>query len=250
MSGTIMIERSSVDAGEVGRFDALAREWWDEAGPMKPLHRINAVRMAYLRDVLCGHFHRDPRSFQPLAGLTILDIGCGGGILSEPLARMGARVTGVDPAPGNIGVAREHAAAEGLTITYRDGLAEDVLAEGATFDVVLAMEVVEHVPDVAGFVAVAAGLVRPGGLFAGSTLNRTKRALALAIVGAEYILRWLPVGTHRWEKFVTPGEFAAALQSAGLEPGTPRGMVYSPFGDSWRLSVDTAVNYFITATRP
>ena len=241
---------ASFDADEVGRFDALARQWWDEAGPMKPLHRINAVRVAYLRDVLCAHFGRDVRSFRPLAGVSILDIGCGGGILSEPLARMGAEVTGVDPAGSNIAVARDHAAGGGLAITYRDGLAEDLRAEGRMFDCVLAMEVVEHVPDVAAFVATAAGMVRQGGLFAGSTLNRTKRALALAIVGAEYILRWLPVGTHRWEKFVTPGEFAAALADAGLRPGPLRGMVYNPFGESWRLSDDTAVNYFITATRP
>lgn len=240
----------SFDAGEIGRFDRLAREWWDEKGPMKPLHRINAVRVGYLKREICAFFGRDERALDALKGLTILDIGCGGGILSEPLARMGADVTGVDPAGSNIAVARAHAADDGLAITYHEGLAEDLVAQGRTFDIVLAMEVVEHVPDVAGFVATAARLVRPGGFFAGSTLNRTKRALALAIIGAEYVLRWLPVGTHRWEKFVTPGEFAAALEDAGLAPAGTRGMVYTPFGDSWRLSDDTAVNYFITAAKP
>lgn len=240
----------SFDAGEIGRFDRLAREWWDEKGPMKPLHRINAVRVAYLKRELCAFFGRDERALDALKGLTILDIGCGGGILSEPLARMGADVTGVDPAGSNIAVARAHAAEDGLAITYHEGLAEDLVAQGQTFDVVLAMEVVEHVPDVAGFVATAARLVRPGGFFAGSTLNRTRRALALAIIGAEYVLRWLPVGTHRWEKFVTPGEFVAALEDAGLAPAGTKGMVYNPLGDSWRLSDDTAVNYFITAAKP
>lgn len=236
-----------VDADEVSRFDRLARDWWDETGPMKPLHRINPVRVAYLKQQLAAHFGRDPAAFDTLAGLRILDIGCGGGILSEPLARMGAEVTGVDPAAANIGIARAHAAEAGLAIRYHEGLAEDLVAEGQQFDAVLAMEVVEHVPDVAGFVATAAALVRPGGFFGGSTLNRTKRAFALAIVGAEYVLRWLPVGTHRWEKFVTPAEFEAALVQAKLRHSDTRGMVYDPFRDSWRLSDDTAVNYFITA---
>jgi len=238
------------DEGEVERFDRLGQSWWDENGPMKPLHRINPARLDYIRQMVTRHFARDLRGFGALKGLSVLDIGCGGGLLSEPLARMGAGVTGVDPAPNNIAVARAHAVEGGLAIEYVTGLAEDLVAEGRSFDVVMAMEVVEHVPDVAGFVATAATLVRPGGLFLGSTLNRTKRAFALAIVGAEYLLRWLPAGTHRWEKFVTPEEFAAALGDAGLTPAGTRGMVYSPFGDSWRLSDDTAVNYFIAATKP
>lgn len=238
-----------LDAAEVARFDALAREWWDEKGPMRPLHLINPVRIAFLKEHICAHFGRDPQRLDALAGLTILDIGCGGGILSEPLARMGATVTGVEPAANNLAVAKAHAEAEGLAIEYVNGMAEDLLAEGRRFDVVLAMEVVEHVPDIQGFVDTAAALVRPGGLFGGSTLNRTKRAFALAIVGAEYLLRWLPVGTHRWEKFVTPGEFAAALRAAGLMPHDPKGMVYNPLADRWSLSRDTAVNYFITAER-
>ena len=238
-----------VDHAEVARFDRLARTWWNENGPMKPLHKINPVRVGFLKERICAHFDRDPRALDALAGLTILDIGCGGGILSEPLARMGATVTGVDPASENIRVARDHATAQGLTIDYRDTLAETLVAEGKTFDIVLAMEVVEHVPDVPDFVKIAASLIRPGGFFGGSTLNRTLRAFALAIVGAEYVLRWLPVGTHRWDKFVTPQEFAEALRAAGLAAHDTEGMAFDPLRDQWRLSSDTGVNYFITADK-
>lgn len=239
-----------VDRDEVARFDRLARDWWDEKGPMKPLHKINPVRVGFLKQRICAHFGRDPRALDALSGLTVLDIGCGGGILSEPLARMGATVTGVDPAGENIGVARSHAAEQGLEITYRNDLAEVLVEEGKTFDIVLAMEVVEHVPDVPAFVATAASLIRPGGFFGGSTLNRTLRSFALAIVGAEYVLRWLPVGTHRWDKFVTPDEFADAIAEAGLSPHETEGMVFDPLRDSWRLARDTGVNYFITADKP
>lgn len=238
-----------LDAAEVARFDALARDWWDEKGPMRPLHLINPVRLAFLKQQICAHFDRDPARLDALSGLTILDIGCGGGILSEPLARMGATVTGVEPAANNLAVARAHAEDQGLSIDYQSGMAEDLVAEGRSFDVVLAMEVIEHVPDVQGFVDTAAALIRPGGLFGGSTLNRTKRAFALAIIGAEYLLRWLPVGTHRWEKFVTPEEFADALRAAGLLAHDPSGMTYNPLADRWSLSRDTAVNYFITAEK-
>ena len=242
--------RAGVDREEVARFDALAARWWDESGPMKPLHRINPVRLGFLKRRICDHFGRDAQKIDALAGLRILDIGCGGGILSEPLARMGARVTGVEPAAENIAVARAHAEAEGLEIDYIHGLAEDLAAAGRGFDVVLAMEVVEHVPDVPGFVKVAASLVRPGGLFGASTLNRTLRSFALAIVGAEYVLRWVPVGTHRWDKFVTPHEFVRAMEAAGLAPQPAQGLVYNPLGDRWLLAGDTAVNYFITARKP
>lgn len=244
-----VVTSQRVDAAEVARFDALARQWWDEKGPMRPLHTINPVRLGFLKQRICEHFGRDERALDALKGLNILDIGCGGGILTEPLARMGANVTGVEPAPENIAVAGRHAAEQGLDITYINGLAEDLVAERRTFDVVLAMEVVEHVPDVPGFVSVAASLLRPGGMFGGSTLNRTLRSFALAIVGAEYVLRWLPVGTHRWDKFVTPEEFADALRGAGLIPQPLEGLVYNPLGDQWKLSRDTAVNYFITATK-
>ncbi|HRK24105.1 MAG TPA: bifunctional 2-polyprenyl-6-hydroxyphenol methylase/3-demethylubiquinol 3-O-methyltransferase UbiG [Beijerinckiaceae bacterium] len=241
---------NSVDEREVSQFDRIGADWWDENGPMKPLHRINPVRLSYIRGAIAARFGRNAQALDALRGLSILDIGCGGGLLCEPLARMGAAVTGIDPAPNNIAVARAHAEGEGLAVSYVEGLAEDLVAGGRTFDVVLAMEVVEHVPDVAGFVATAAALVRPGGLFLGSTLNRTKRAYALAILGAEYVLRWLPVGTHRWEQFVTPEEFAEALTVTGLGEVETRGMVYNPLADRWHLSSDTAVNYFIAATRP
>ena len=239
-----------VDAGEVARFDALARQWWDQKGPMKPLHKINPVRLGFLKQRICDHFGRDAARLDALEGLTVLDIGCGGGILPEPIARMGATVTGVDPAAENIAVAVAHATEQGLSIEYVHGLAEDIVAEGRTFDVVLAMEVVEHVPDVGAFVDIAASLTRAGGMFGGSTLNRTLRSFALAIVGAEYVLRWVPVGTHRWEKFVTPREFEDALRTAGLITQPVQGMIYNPLGDRWALANDTAVNYFVTANKP
>ena len=239
-----------VDAGEVARFDALARDWWDHKGPMKPLHRINPVRLSFLKQRICDHFERDAARLDALKGLTVLDIGCGGGILSEPLARMGATVTGVDPAAENIAVAMAHAEEQGLSIDYVNGLAEDLATGGRSFDVVLAMEVVEHVPDVPEFIRIAASLIRPGGMLGGSTLNRTLRSFALAIVGAEYVLRWVPVGTHRWEKFVTPREFEDGLRDAGLIPQPLQGMIYNPLGDQWRLAADTAVNYFVTANKP
>lgn len=237
------------DRDEVARFDRLAQDWWDPKGPMKPLHRINPVRIGFLKAAICAHFKRDVQALDAFSGLSILDIGCGGGLLSEPLARLGASVTGVDPAGKNIAVAIAHATESGLAITYRETLAEALADEKQQFDIVLAMEVVEHVPDVPDFVKTAASLVRPGGFFAGSTLNRTLQAFALAIVGAEYVLRWLPKGTHTYEKFVTPGEFEAALRKAGLIPGEPEGMVFNPLRDQWKLSRDTTVNYFITAAK-
>lgn len=246
---TATVRSLDLDAGEVARFAAMAAQWWDPNGPMKPLHRINPVRLAFLKRAICAHFGRDERDIRALSGLKVLDIGCGGGLLCEPLARMGAEVTGIEPAEETIAVARAHAEESGLAIRYVAGLAEALFDTGEQFDIVLAMEVVEHVPNVDAFVAAAASLVRPGGFFAGSTLNRTLRSYALAIVGAEYVLRWLPVGTHSWEKFVTPREFEAALISAGLEPLAVEGMVFNPLADEWRLARDTAVNYFVTAAR-
>lgn len=238
----------SVISGEVARFDALGQDWWDPAGPMAPLHRINPTRIEWLRDSIAAHF-RHSGGGPPLAGLTLLDIGCGAGLLSEPLSRLGAEVTGLDPAPTSIEIARAHAAATGAKPTYRAGAVEDLVREGARFDVVLAMEVVEHVADVPAFVAAAASLIKPGGLFALSTLNRTLKSFALAVVGAEYVLRWLAPGTHHWEQFVTPDELAAALRAAGLEVTQRRGMSYDPLRGEWRLSRDLAVNYFMAAEK-
>jgi 2-polyprenyl-6-hydroxyphenyl methylase / 3-demethylubiquinone-9 3-methyltransferase len=227
-----------VDAAEVEKFDRLAADWWDPAGRMKPLHKLNPVRLTYIRDLALQRFGRDARSLVPFGGLKLLDIGCGGGLLSEPLARLGFAVTGIDPAGNNVDVARAHAASSGVAVTYRKDTAETLAAEGASFDVVLAMEVVEHVPDVPAFLATAASLVKPGGLFVGATINRTKRAFALAIVGAELVLRWLPVGTHSWEKFVTPDEFEDGLAAGGLEVFDRQG-----------VARDTAVNYMLAAGR-
>ncbi|HRJ68626.1 MAG TPA: bifunctional 2-polyprenyl-6-hydroxyphenol methylase/3-demethylubiquinol 3-O-methyltransferase UbiG [Beijerinckiaceae bacterium] len=238
-----------VDRDEVSRFARMAADWWDPNGPMKPLHRINPQRLAFLKRALCIHFGRDERAIRALSGLQVLDIGCGAGLLSEPLARMGAEVTGVEPAEETIAVARSHADESNLSIRYVCGLADDLVSQAETFDVVLAMEVVEHVPDVPAFLRTVSSLVKPGGFFAGSTLNRTLRSYALAIVGAEYVMRWLPVGTHSWEKFVRPREFEEALAGAGLDPLAVEGLVYNPLADTWRLSRDTAVNYFITAAK-
>ena len=209
---------SSVDTAEVERFERLGADWWDPHGPMKPLHKLNPVRVAFVRDQLAGHFpaqdggRRDIRKTRPLDGLSLLEIGCGAGILCEPLARLGAAIVGIDPAPGNIEIARRHAKSSGLVIDYRATTAENLAATGAQFDAVLAMEVVEHVTDLRGFVRTTCTLVRPGGLVFVATLNRTLKSFALAIVGAEYVLRWLPKGTHQWEKFVTPEELREALR--------------------------------------
>jgi 2-polyprenyl-6-hydroxyphenyl methylase/3-demethylubiquinone-9 3-methyltransferase len=242
-----MSASTTIDAAEVARFEALGEEWWDAKGPMAPLHAINPVRLAFLRDVLVRRFGRDGRGLRPLKGLRVLDIGCGGGLLSEPLARMGAEVTGIDPAPGNVDVARLHAGRSALDIDYRAVPAEDLVAAGETFDVVLALEVVEHVADVGLFIRQAARLVGPGGLFVGSTLNRTGKSFALAIVGAEYVLRWLPRGTHRWDRFVTPDEFEAVLAAAGLAVTEKAGLSFDPLRGQWALSGDLDVNYFLIA---
>ncbi|GJD72394.1 bifunctional 2-polyprenyl-6-hydroxyphenol methylase/3-demethylubiquinol 3-O-methyltransferase UbiG [Methylobacterium goesingense] len=241
---------ASIDRDEVARFEAIAATWWDEAGPMRVLHRFNPVRLAYIRDTACRHFGRDPRAPFALDGLAVVDIGCGGGVLSEPLARLGARVTGLDPAPTNIKVAQAHADAEGVPVDYRARTIEDVVAGGERFDIVLAMEVVEHVVDMPAFVAQAARAVRPGGLLFAATLNRTLRSFALAIVGAEYVLGWLPKGTHDWDKFVRPDELARAVNAGGLTVTDTTGVVLNPLDGSWRASRDTAVNYMITAQRP
>jgi 2-polyprenyl-6-hydroxyphenyl methylase/3-demethylubiquinone-9 3-methyltransferase len=240
---------SSIDRDEVARFDNLAATWWDERGPMRVLHRFNPVRLVYIRDAACRHFGRDPNAPFALDGLRIVDVGCGGGVLSEPLARLGAEVTGLDPAPTNIRVASAHAEAEGVRVDYRAETIEAVVDRGERFDIVLAMEVVEHVTDMPAFVRRAAEGVRPGGLMFAATINRTLRSFALAIVGAEYVLGWLPKGTHDWEKFVTPAELARAVESGGLTVTDTTGVAYNPLGDSWRISRDTAVNYMMRAER-
>ncbi len=243
------VRLSTVDPREVSQFEALQGEWWNPSGQMKPLHRINPVRIAFIQEQLRMNFHIDPRSVRPFSGLSMLDIGCGGGLLCEPLARLGAAVKGIDPGACNIAIAKSHATKSALEIDYEAITAEALEETGAQFDVVLAMEVIEHVTNVSTFIEAASALLRPGGIFIGSTLNRTLRSFALAIVGAEYVLRWLPKGTHSWEKFVTPHEFQTELKRNGLESCDLGGMVYSPFTDSWRKSGDTSVNYFIAARK-
>jgi 2-polyprenyl-6-hydroxyphenyl methylase/3-demethylubiquinone-9 3-methyltransferase len=241
---------SSVDPAEVERFSRHAANWWDARGPMAALHKFNPVRLAYIRDKAAERFGRDPRKLDCLKGLRMLDIGCGGGILSEPLARLGAQMVGVDPAEENIAAARAHAQESGVAVDYRATTAEDLAAAVERFDVVLAMEVVEHVTDVDAFVATCASMVKPGGLLIAATLNRTLKSFALAIVGAEYVLRWLPRGTHQWDKFVTPEELEAAIERGGLQVTGERGVIYNPFADRWQLSSDMDVNYMLVAERP
>jgi 2-polyprenyl-6-hydroxyphenyl methylase/3-demethylubiquinone-9 3-methyltransferase len=241
---------STVDEREVARFAALAADWWNPGGRMGMLHKLNPTRLAYIRDAACRHFDRDAKARKCLDGLRILDIGCGAGILCEPLRRLGAAVLGADPAEANIAAARLHAEAGGLAVDYRATTAEALAEAGERFDVVLAMEVVEHVADLAAFVRCCAGMVAPGGLMVTATLNRTLKSFALAIVGAEYVLRWLPRGTHRWEKFVTPNELAAVLERSGLAVIDERGVVYNILLDGWQLADDMDVNYMLLAQRP
>ena len=239
--------QSSVDPREVERFARMAAKWWDPRGPMAPLHKLNPLRVGYIRDRAAERFGRDVKLMGCLKGLRILDIGCGAGILSEPLARLGAELVGIDPAAENIEVARLHASESGVAVDYRATTAETLAEAGERFDVVLAMEVVEHVVDVPAFVATCAGMVKPGGLLVMATLNRTLKSFALAIVGAEYILRWLPRGTHQWDKFVKPDELEAAIEDAGLNVIGERGVIYNPLADRWQLSSDMDVNYMLTA---
>jgi 2-polyprenyl-6-hydroxyphenyl methylase / 3-demethylubiquinone-9 3-methyltransferase len=243
------IAAPTVDAAEVDRFSRLAGEWWDPRGKMAVLHRFNPVRLAYIRDAVCRQFGRNAGHPPCLDGIRILDIGCGGGILCEPLARLGARVVGADPSPDNVKAAALHAERGGLAIDYRVTAAEALAGAGERFDVVLAMEVVEHVADMGLFVRCCADMVRPGGIMIAATLNRTLKSFALAIVGAEYVLRWLPRGTHRWEKFVTPDELENAIGRAGMRVIGETGIIYSPLTDQWRLSSDMDVNYMLAAEK-
>ena len=240
---------TSVDEAEVARFSALAAEWWDPRGKMAPLHKFNPVRLGYIRDHGARHFDRDAKRIDCLKDLRILDIGCGGGILSEPLARLGANVVGADPSETNIAVAKAHAIESRVTVDYRATTAEALAEAGERFDLVLAMEVVEHVADVMLFVNRCAEMVKPGGLMVAATINRTLKSFALAIVGAEYVLRWLPPGTHQWDKFVTPNELEIAMEKSHLRVCDERGVIYDLLADRWQLSTDTDVNYMLTAER-
>ena len=241
---------STVDDAEVARFSAIAAEWWSPTGKFKPLHRFNPVRIDYVRDALCRRFGRDPAAERPLEGLRLVDIGCGGGLIAEPLARLGASVTGVDASERNIKTASIHARESRLVIDYRNTTAEALVAAGERFDAVLALEVIEHVADVPLFVSCCAELVAPGGLMVLATLNRTPKSYLMAIVGAEYVLRWLPRGTHDWKRFQKPSDLAAALRARGLEVRDLSGVVYNPLSDSFRLDArDISVNYLLTAER-
>jgi 2-polyprenyl-6-hydroxyphenyl methylase/3-demethylubiquinone-9 3-methyltransferase len=240
----------SIDSDEVERFSALAEGWWDPKGSMAPLHRLNPARLGFLRQALATHFDRDPKSLRPFEGLRILDIGCGGGLISEPLARLGADVTGIDASEANVAVARAHSRSADLEIEYRYASAEELASAGQRFDAVLALEVVEHVADLDAFLQAAATLVRPGGGFIVSTLNRTPKSLLFAIVGAEYVMGWLPRGTHRWDRFLRPSELAAALRRQGLQMREIRGLVYDLLAGEWRIGRDLGVNYLAFAMRP
>ena len=240
---------ATVDEAEVAKFSALADEWWDPSGKFAPLHKFNPVRLTFIRDTASAHFGRDCRSLRPFAGLTLLDIGCGGGLLTEPMTRLGFAVTGIDPSERNIGTAKAHAATSGLDIAYRTAAAESLAAEDARFDVVLNMEVVEHVADLRAYLRACAKLVRPGGIMVVATLNKTLKSLALAKIGAEYVLRWLPPGTHDWNRFVAPADLRRMLEESGLNPLKTQGVEFNPMSWDWRLSGDVDVNYMVVASR-
>ncbi|MHA1546755.1 MAG: bifunctional 2-polyprenyl-6-hydroxyphenol methylase/3-demethylubiquinol 3-O-methyltransferase UbiG [Alphaproteobacteria bacterium] len=238
---------TTVDPAELARFSALADKWWDGAGEFRALHLLNPHRLAFIRDQCLGHFAHLTGGPRPLVGLTALDVGCGGGLLCEPLARLGARVTGIDPAPETIGTARAHAGEQGLDITYQVLDSGALVDHGQRFDIVLAMEVVEHVADLGLFFSQIAALVAPGGLVFVATINRTAKSFALAIVAAEYVLGWVPRGTHNWDKFVRPGEIAELLEQNQMHLFGQTGITYNPLADRWNLSPDMAVNYMAVA---
>ncbi len=247
--GKVMV--TTVDASEVAKFEAMSAEWWDPHGKFKPLHMMNPVRLDYITTQIAGEFDRDLTANRPFDGLRILDIGCGGGLLCEPMARLGATVVGVDAAGGNIPVAQTHARQSGLDIDYRHTTAEDMAAAGEQFDVVINMEVVEHVADPQAYLTACQQLLKPGGLHLCSTINRNPKSFAVAIVGAEYVMRWLPKGTHEWQKFITPDELYDLISKAGLTPVDRKGYVFNPV--TWRWSIsdrDLSVNYVTAAIKP
>ncbi len=239
----------TADPGELAKFASLGREWWDPAGPMAPLHKLNPVRVAYIRDRACERFGREPGRRAPLAGLRILDVGCGGGLLAEPLARLGGTVAGIDPLAGNVEAARWHAEEAGVAVDYRSVGVEVLAAEGPAFDLAIASEVVEHVAEVPEFLAALAAAVHPGGLVVLSTLSRTAASFVKAVVGAEYLLGWLPRGTHDWRRFITPAELGRLLRTCGLRPVHVAGVRYRGADDSFVPTRDTSVNYLLAAVR-
>ncbi|MGB0438844.1 MAG: bifunctional 2-polyprenyl-6-hydroxyphenol methylase/3-demethylubiquinol 3-O-methyltransferase UbiG [Paracoccaceae bacterium] len=242
---------TTVDPAEIAKFEAMAAEWWDPYGKFKPLHMMNPVRLDYITRQICAEFDRDPGTTAPFAGLRILDIGCGGGLLCEPMRRLGAQVVGVDAAARNIPVAQAHASQSGLDIDYRHTTAEDMAAAGEQFDVVLNMEVVEHVADPLAYLTACRQLLKPGGLHLCSTINRNPKSYVMAIVGAEHIMRWLPKGTHEWSKFITPDELCALMTQAGMEPVDRKGYQFNPITWGWRISdTDLSVNYVTAALAP
>ena len=248
-TGETRAAQSTASAAEIARFAAQASAWWDADGAFQPLHRINPVRLRFARDHIVGHFGRDAEAPRPLRGLDVIDIGCGGGLLCEPMRRLGATVTGIHGAEENILIAQTHARDAGLDIAYEVALPESLAAEGRTYDVVLNMEVVEHVADVDAFLAASVALLRPGGAMVLSTINRTLRSLALAKVAAEYVLRWVPAGTHDWRNFVRPSELARGLRGGGVEIVEIAGLVYRPLSREWRTGRDVSVNYLVFALK-
>ena len=242
--------QTTIDTAEVEKFQAMAAEWWDPEGKFKPLHMLNPCRLDYICAQIAAEFGRDIKRTRPCSGLRLLDIGCGGGLLSEPMARLGAEVVGADAAERNIPVARVHAAAQGLDIDYRATTAEALAAERETFDVILNMEVIEHVADPSAYLGACAALLRPGGLMICSTINRNAKSFAMAIVGAEWVMRWLPKGTHDWARFITPDELYGLIRGAGLNPVDRTGFVFNPVTWSWKLSeTDLSVNYVTASTK-
>lgn len=243
-------EGPSIDPADVARFSAQAAEWWDARGPFAPLHKFNPSRLGFVRDQAAARFGRDPKSRSPFEGLTLLDVGCGGGLVAEPMRRMGFAVTAIDASPENIGTARAHAEPQGLDIAYRAATVEQLEAEGAApFDVVLTMEVIEHVADPEAFVRCCSRLVAPGGMLVVATLNRTLKSLALGKVAAEYVLRWVPAGTHDWRQFLKPDEIRLMLSAEPVAVTGPFGLAYDPLADRWSQSDDAGINYMMVATR-
>lgn len=241
----------SADPAEIARFSAMAQDWWNPQGKLRPLHQLNKTRLGFIREQLCRHFKKDVGNLKALEELTVLDVGCGGGLVAEPIARQGAQVLGIDAAEKNVMIAKAHAMSSGVAVNYRTAAPEDLVAEKKLFDVVLALEVAEHVTDPAVFIADCAQLLKPGGILIMATLNRTAKAYLMAIIGAEYIMRWLPKGTHSWDKFIRPSELVTAAREAGLAATTLMGMVYNPLQASWRLSPkDLDVNYLMVAVKP
>ncbi|QHQ36913.1 bifunctional 2-polyprenyl-6-hydroxyphenol methylase/3-demethylubiquinol 3-O-methyltransferase UbiG [Algicella marina] len=242
---------SSVNETEIAKFEAMAAEWWDTEGKFKPLHMLNPTRLDYIVNQISAEFGRDTKAESPFAGLRLLDIGCGGGLLAEPMARLGAEVVGADAASGNIPVAQIHAKQSGLEIDYRHATAEALAEDGERFDVVLNMEVVEHVEDPQAFLTTCQSLLKPGGLMICSTLNRNPKSYLMAIIGAEHVMRWLPKGTHDWNKFITPDELFSMLSEAGLEPVDRKGFQFNPLLWNWRISeADLSVNYVTASVKP